>query len=60
MIVIKIHSGNYKNLMDVTIHMVPKDFKKTKGLCGIFDGSKENDYHDREGKKVPFDDFREH
>jgi hypothetical protein len=38
--------------MNIDIVMAPKDFNSTKGLCGIVDSIKENDYHDRNGKAL--------
>ncbi|XP_060574625.1 von Willebrand factor D and EGF domain-containing protein-like [Ruditapes philippinarum] len=43
---------DYTNLMNIDIVMAPKDFNSTKGLCGIVDSIKENDYHDRNGKAL--------
>lgn len=42
--IITLHGGFYQNTMNVDIIMSAKDFGKTEGLCGNFDGNPSNDF----------------
>jgi hypothetical protein len=50
-------TGDYANMMNIDIHMAPKDLDRIKGLCGTFDKNKNNDFHDRNGATVSVNEF---
>ncbi|XP_060561463.1 von Willebrand factor D and EGF domain-containing protein-like [Ruditapes philippinarum] len=57
LIKITLLTGDYANMMNIDIHMAPKDLDRIKGLCGTFDKNKNNDFHDRNGATVSVNKF---